>query len=215
MERYSKLHKRSWKYDEREIPYFLEHWFKRKLSDINREDVVTLHDQIGKDSGPYAANRLLERLRGMYNRAIEWGWEGKNPATKIKKFREKSRERFIQPDELPFFFEALSEELNETARDYILLSLLLGARKANMFSMRWDEINLKKSSWHIPETKNGEPFSCVISSIALDILEKRNAKSESDWVFPGKGKKGYLADPKKAWGRICANATLKKKPLNI
>ncbi len=37
MERYSKKHKRSWKYDEREVNKFLSHWFKRKLSDIKKK----------------------------------------------------------------------------------------------------------------------------------------------------------------------------------
>ena len=36
MERYSKPHKKSWKYDEREVNKFLPHWFKRKASSITK-----------------------------------------------------------------------------------------------------------------------------------------------------------------------------------
>ena len=36
MEKYSKIYKKSWKYDEREVNRFLKHWFKRKVSDISR-----------------------------------------------------------------------------------------------------------------------------------------------------------------------------------
>jgi len=59
----------------------------------------------------------------------------------------------------PSGFKALSEEPNITVRDYILLSLLTGARKANMLAMRWDELNLEQAVWRIPETKNGEAHS--------------------------------------------------------
>ena len=46
MNRYSKVHKRSWKYDEREIPKYLSHWFNRKISSITREEVRKLHEKI-------------------------------------------------------------------------------------------------------------------------------------------------------------------------
>ncbi len=59
-----------------------------------------------------------------------------NPATGIKRNREKSRDRFLQGDELSRFFQALSEEPNETIRDYVLLSLLTGARRSNVLSMK-------------------------------------------------------------------------------
>jgi len=42
----------------------------------------------------YQANRLLERLKAIYNKAIEWGWGGTNPAQGVKKFKEKSRNHF-------------------------------------------------------------------------------------------------------------------------
>ena len=45
--------------------------------------------------------------------------------------------RGSQPKQgLPKFFEALGEEPNTTARDYILASLLTGARRTNVLEMR-------------------------------------------------------------------------------
>ena len=42
MERYSKIEKKSWQYDEREITKFLSHWFNRKISDISKYEIKTL-----------------------------------------------------------------------------------------------------------------------------------------------------------------------------
>lgn len=206
LERHSKLHKRSWQYDEREVTKFLSHWFKRKISDITKNEVQKLHTQIRYDNGLYQANRTLERIRAIYNKGIEWGWDGLNPASKIKKFREKSRDRFLQAEELPRFFEALALEENEVARDFFMVALLTGARKSNVMSMRWNELDLKAASWRIPETKNGEPLLIPLSSQALQILLEREKKSESIWVFPGTGKEGHLNDPKKAWHRVLKRA---------
>jgi integrase len=208
MEKYSKVHKRSWLYDEREVNKYLSHWFKRKISTIERSEIERLHAKIGKENGLYQANRLLERIRSIFNKAIDWGWEGTNPAVGIKKFKEKSRDRFLQPDELPRFFEALANEPNETARDFIMISLLTGARKSNTLAMRWSEINLTAETWRIETTKNGEAQTIHLPKQAMQILTERKWNSESPWVFEGTGKSGHLADPKKAWERILKEAEI-------
>jgi len=206
MEKYSKVHKRSWKYDEREVNKYLSHWFKRKISTIDRNEVDRLHAKIGKENGLYQANRLLERIRSIFNKAIDWGWTGTNPAVGIKKYKEKSRDRFLQPDELPRFFTALANEPNETARDFFMISLLTGARKSNTLAMRWKDINFTTETWRIEETKNADPLTVHLPKQAMDILTARKWQSESPWVFAGHGAKGHFADPKKAWSRILKEA---------
>lgn len=210
MERYSKKQKRSWQYDEREVNKFLSHWFKKKATSISKQDIQLLHERIRDQNGLYQANRILERISSIYNRAIEWGWQGTNPAEGVRKFREKSRDRFLQPDELPRFFAAIEEEENEVARDYIMLSLLTGARKSNVLAMRWDEISFERAEWRIPETKNGEPLTVALSGPAMEILNDRRRKTNSDWVFPSESSAtGHLADPKKAWARLLKRAGIK------
>jgi integrase len=101
------------------------------------------------------------------------------------------------------------------ARDYVLISLLTGARKSNVLSMRWNEINFENKTWRIPETKNGESLTVPLMEQAVEILLQRKklnkdiAGNNNLFVFPGTGKEGHLADPKKPWKRICLNATIK------
>jgi integrase len=209
MERYSKVQKRSWKYDEREVNKFLSHWFSRKASSITKYEVQVLQETVRNENGLYQSNRLLERIRAIYNRNIEWGWEGKNPTSGIKKYREKSRDRFIQPDELPRFFQAVQEEENTTARDYIWISLLTGARKGNVLSMKWEDINFARREWRIPETKNGEPVTMALSDKAMEILLERQKTADSVYVFPSdRGSHLHFKDPKKAWARILKRARI-------
>jgi integrase len=208
MERYSKPNKKSWKFDEREVNKFLSHWFNRKLSTITKQDVQKLHEKLFEENGLYQANRVLERVRAMYNKAIEWGWQGVNPSLGIKKYKEKSRDRFITGVELPRFFEALEKEENHVARDFFKIALLTGARKTNVLQMRWEHIDFHHEIWHIPETKNGEPHKVALSSQALAILNRRKKKTKSEWVFEGEGKEGHFTDPKKAWARILERAKI-------
>ncbi len=210
MEFYSKKEKRSWKYDEREVNKFLSHIFNRKISSITTSEVKKIHDNIRINHGLYQANRVLERTRTIFNKAIEWGWEGYNPTNGIKKFKEYKRDRFIQPEELSKFFRALEKESNITARDYILISLFTGARKRNVLSMRWNEIDWYREIWKIPESKNGEAIVIPLIPQAITILKWRYNETNTDWVFPsGTSITGHFTDPKKAWKRILSRAGIK------
>ena len=209
MQRYSKIHKKSWQYDINEVNKHLSHWFNRKISSITKDEVARLHAKIGKDSGIYQANRILERIRGIFNKAIEWGWQGVNPATGIKKFKEQSRDRFLNAEEMPQFLKSLDMEGNPTARDFFKVLLLTGVRKSNALTMRWEQICFNQKTWRIPETKNGEPLTIPLNDHVISILKQRREASQCEWVFEGKGKLGHLNDPKKAWKRILDRTDIK------
>ncbi|MBA2654423.1 MAG: tyrosine-type recombinase/integrase [Gammaproteobacteria bacterium] len=207
LERYAKVHKKSWKADQDQFNRYLKDWGKRKLSNITKNDIQKLHQQVGREKGTYAANRLLALLSTIFNKAIEYGsWDKTNPALGIKKFKEKSRDRFLQADELPCFFQAVTEEPNIDIRDYVLLSLLTGARRSNVLSMRWEQINFQRAEWRIPETKNGEPQIITLSDEALNILTARKLTAKNQFVFPSNGMHGHITEPKKGWQRILARA---------
>jgi integrase len=206
---HAKKHKSSWEADVKQFDRNLSSWKKRKLSSIRKIDIHKLHQDVGDLNGQYTANRLLALLSSIFNQANKLGlWDKPNPVSGITKFKERSRSRFLQADELPRFFSALAEETNEHARDYILLSLLTGARKSNVLAMRWDEINLEMKLWTIPKTKNGDSHTIPIVPQALEILENRYTSKTSEWVFPSNSASGHLQDPKKAWQRLLERAEI-------
>ncbi len=210
MNRHSKNNNKTWKSDERDVPRFLGHLFQRKLSAIPKHEIQVLHGKIGEENGHYQANRLLDRIKAIYNKAIEWGWEGVNPTKGIKKFKEKSRDRFLHPDELPRFFESLDKEQNDTIRDYIYVSLFTGVRKSNVLAMRWEEIHFERREWLVPETKNGEHLRVHLVETVLEVLKDRLEKyGRCEWVFEGPGRTGHLMEPKMGWKRILERAGIK------
>jgi integrase len=209
LERHAKQNKSTWKEDQAQYDRYLQHWAKRKISNISKNDIQKLHHEVGRDNGNYAANRLLALVRVVFNKAIDYGlWEKLNPAQGIKKFREHQRDRFLQADELPRFFEALAQEPSDIIRDYFLLALLTGARRANVQAMRWEEIDFSRAEWRIPKTKNQTPHTIALTKEAVEVLRKRKATVKSDYVFPSTGKSGHLVEPKKGWLRILERGNL-------
>ena len=206
---YAKAHKKTWPEDERKYNAFLTPWANRRLSAIHKADVQALHTRVGKENGPYLANRLLDLVGAMFNKAGDIGFTGDNPAKGIKKFKEVKRDRFLTGDELPAFFRALAAESSELLRDFFLISLLTGARRANVQAMAWQDVDLDRAYWRIPETKSGTPVVVPLVAPALAILQARHkARNGSPWVFPSFGQSGHLVEPKAAWKRICTAAGL-------
>ena len=209
IERHARLRKRTWTEDEQRSRQYLEKPLDtKKLSTIDRRTIGAIHSSITRAGRPAVANRVLALVSSVFGRAVEWGHVEHNPARGIRRNPEKSRDRFLRADELPRFFEALAQEPNTSIRDYILISLLTGARRGNVQAMRWDEVYLNDAVWRIPETKNGTPQNVTLSPEAIEILEERKEAAEAGatFVFPGTGKSGHLAEPYKGWKRILSRA---------
>ena len=215
LEKYARVHKKSWRQDEGQFNLHLAGWRARQLSSLRPADLAALHARIGRDRGRYAANRMIALLHKVFALAFAWGWQGPNPAHGLKRFREQSRERFLNGSELRRFFRALALEANPIMRDFFLLCLLTGARRGNVQAMRWRDIDGEQCTWKIPETKPGGPHVVPLVPEAVAVLQARRRSQDdcpaerSEFVFPGWGRSGHLEEPRAAWLALLRRAKLR------
>lgn len=176
---------------------------KLKLPDITHKSIMDLHK--GLSETPTTANRAVALVKAVFNWSTEHElWNGDNPAERIKKNKENSRQRYLQPAELARFFEAL-EETAQPAKDFFLMALLTGARRSNVLAMRWRDIDMNEAVWRIPaiDAKAGEEMSIPLTTEAIDLLKLRQAANEStEWVFSAESKTGHYQEPKRAWATL-------------
>jgi integrase len=208
LENWAKPRKRSWQSDEHRYNAHLLPWAARRVTDITHTDVATLHQRIGRKSSHATANRVAALLSTMFNKArCHFKWKQENPCQGVEKFGEESRERFMSGEELKRFFTALNRESNPDWRDFFGIALYTGARRGNVLSMRWNEIDLTNGRWAIPgaKFKNGKPQVVHLAPPAVEILKSRR-KNDSEWVFPGAD--GHLRKPQRAWRNLCRRANL-------
>lgn len=207
LERHSKLNKKTWKEDKSQYDIYLAKSLgKKKLSAVDRASIASIHSNITRAGHAVTANRVKALVSSIFGWAISVGLWQINPALGIKLNRERSRDRFLQSDELPRFFKALSEEQNDTIRDYIVTSLLTGARRSNVLSMQWSDVSFDRAEWYLKDTKNRTPQTVTLAPEVITILQNRKPKTPAIFVFPGKGKSGHLIEPKKGWNRILKSA---------
>jgi integrase len=184
----------------------------RDVETISRRDVQDWFDEIAKEKGEQGATRALNLLSAVINWALkrELIPDIKNPCIHIDRFPQTSRSRFLSSEEFQTFINALENE-SPQMRDFFWLCLLTGARKGNVQSMRWSELDLGLKIWKIPANKfkNGDDQNIPLIEQALNILEHRKIVAvKSEWVFPSTGKTGHLMEPKRAWTRILKRAGL-------
>lgn len=180
---------------------YLDRIKNKRLSEVERSEIKAIHASTTKKSEAQA-DRAVAVVSAVYTFMLAHEkYSGQNPATGIQKNPAPSRDRFLLADELEPFFTALSESTNEIMRDFFLVALLTGARRANVSAMRWAEVDLTSGVWQIPKTKNGTPQSVTLSPEALSVLESRKAGG-GEFVFPGDGRTGHVVEPKAAWAKL-------------
>ena len=195
----------------------------RAADTVNGEALRALHASIAKGKadpktkrslgGKRTANKCVAMLRRLYNFN-----RLPNPVTRgvVELYRQHSRERYLLPDELRRFFAALADEPDETARDFLLLALFTGARRGNVSSMRWAEIDPSARLWRIPaaKSKTGKPIDVPLHPAAVELIERRrtaNARREvpSDFVlWSDRAAAGHISEPRYAMQRVCKAARI-------
>lgn len=196
------------------------HLAKRKASAFTWADANKLHEQmtnrVSKKTGcgtPYSANRAMQLGRAFFNFGLKTKViTGDNPFAGVSLNKEVARERFLSDEEAANLLNTVIDVPGRhchqrTLYDFILLDMGLGVRKANLLSMRWDEIDERAWTWTIPASKmkGGKAMTIRLAPAEIAVLKDRReihkaAGIVSPWVFPSaKSKSGHVVDPGNSW----------------
>nr|WP_283101527.1 site-specific integrase [Halomonas populi] len=168
------------------------------VRDMSRRLLIEVLEDIA-GSAREEARQCLTLLRQLLDYCEDREQIGDNPAAglkpaKVKARPGKPRERHLKLPELMELWEVINESrdavgLASTAMrsvsvaNAVRLLILTGARRAEVASMRWDEI--KKDTWHIhaSRTKSAREHKVHLSNQALAILDEQRKLSNSEFVF--------------------------------
>lgn len=183
-----------------------------KVADLRHADVERLHRAV---KARYRANRSVAVLSKMLNLAVKWELAERNVASGIERKPEDKRERFLTPAELARLGEVLTTHPERTTCNAIRLLLLTGARKGEMLSARWEQIDLAAGAWTKPSasTKQGREHRVPLSKAALMLLAEMHAAADParPWLFPGANPDAPLVEIKRTWLAVCVKSGLAKQ----
>lgn len=193
--------------------YDIERYKKKRLQEIAVRGGVArkpLNNSQGKTTSPGTVNRELAALSHLFNKAIEWGWIDRRPAT-IKRFKEEQgRITYLSIDQIKRLIECAKQDQNAQIYPFIIIGLETSMRRMEILSIRREHINLQQRTIYIPKAKSGSRLQPITQHLA-EFLEGYMAALPrgSEWLFPSvAAKEGHATDIRKPFRRVVIAAGL-------
>lgn len=162
----------------------------------------------GKTRSAGTLNRYLSVLSSALTFAKkELGWIQNNPAFNVSKMPEpQGRVRFLSDDERERLLGTAKQASNPFLYPAVILAISTGARRGEILSLRWEDVDLDKGWARIQKTKNGERRGIPIKSDALIAMRDLYNNRPSDiFVFPNESNSGPF-DIRRSWEKAIKQA---------
>lgn len=185
----------------------LKEWKERQFRTISRSDILAKHHSLS-DFSATSANKSMRVLRALFN--FSNGFydleQISNPVDIIKHTRnwnnEARRTTTIKNHQLRSWRLATDQRRSQSIycdsiADYLQLILFTGMRRQEAACLRRSSVDLQDKSFRVDDTKNGQSLTLPMSDKVEEILRRRIATSDTEFLFPGDGKNGYINDPRK------------------
>ena len=222
---------------EKRYRHLLRHWVapelgSTKADSLPRSAVAKLHDRMKRHA--VSANRMLGAGSSMYHFAQRRGFvpEGYNPFSRIEKYKEHRRERFLTTKELGRIGDALREaqtkgipwDVDQTQPNAkhipkqeknrrtifgllptaaLRLLLLSGCRLREILDLKWDYVDIERGVLLLPDSKNGRR-TVVLNAPALAVLA--SLPRLGPYVVPADDPKRPRHDLKRVWKAVSRRA---------
>ena len=159
-----------------------------------------------------SVNRYIAALSSAYSVAVrEWQWVDENPVVKLGRLKEaKGRERLLAEEELGRLLEATKQSANKDLHTAVVLSLSTGARKMEIWGLRWRDVDLNDGKATLRETKNRQTRSVPIQGYALELMKQKSRvrRIDIDLVFPSTVDPQKPFDFRRAWEAVLRKAEI-------
>lgn len=178
----------------------------RLLADIAHGDVRSFHS--GLRMTPSQANFALTALSALYTWAETQRLmpSQSNPCRGVTRFKHKLIERYLTPDQLAQLGKALDDLEHTSVTDRfafaaIRLLILTGARRNEILTLAWDNVDLPRRRLVLSDSKTGQK-SIQLSEHAVALLKRLPRLRENPYVIPGRKRGTHMSNIHKAWEEV-------------
>ena len=158
---------------------------------INTQDVWSCVEAVKARGHGQAARRVRSVLKRVFDYAMSHGLTQTNPASAVKPTHialTKTRSRVLSAQEIPGWLHAIeTSSIARSTKLALRFLLLVPARKGELISAKWSDVDFGANTWDIPEhaSKNGTPLRHKLPDQAMAVLrELKQLAMDSEWVLP-------------------------------
>jgi integrase len=171
-------------------------------------DVDRLRLKLLKTRQPGTVKNVLELLRRLVNFAAKKQLCPKASFTIEMPRANNLKTEDLGPDQLARLLEAITQDTNFQAANFMKMVLFTGMRRGELFRLQWQDVDFDRGFIHIRDPKGGQDQKIPLNQEARDLLEA-HLRTGSPYVFPGRGGK-MRVDITKQVNRIKEAAGLPK-----
>jgi integrase len=158
---------------------------------ITRRDVAARLLVIARECGVVTAIRARSHLSALFAWGIAQGLMQANPVVGASQLKPPpARDRVLDDRELAAVWSAAGDD--DFGR-VVRLLILLGQRRTEVGGMRWQELDLERGAWTIPNTrsKNGRLHTLPLPALALNIINSVPRMINRDCLFGERSSGGF------------------------
>ena len=159
------------------------------INTISENDIINFFNLLKKDRNIKQAtiNRYRSLLNHIFNTAMKDKVVNYNPVKYIKRYKEKSRDRALNTNEIKALLETCRQSRNEELYYIVLVALYTGMRYSNIVNMK--RSNIKGNVYQLDgnETKSGKEQLIYLHQDLMNELNKHmQVNSINDCLFKTK-----------------------------
>ena len=186
-------------------------WWKEQLgfhvlADITPSLIAEYRDKLARGDGEPRSNATVVRYMAALSHAFtvavkEWGWLDDSPMRRVTKPKEpRGRVRFLSDEERERLLDACRTSDNPYIYPAVVLALSTGARKMEILTLHWRDVDFQRQVITLHTTKNGERRALPLTGHAWELMQHhaKVRRIDSPFVFPSRnGQQAF--DIRRAW----------------
>jgi integrase len=171
----------------------------RDIKTIGRRDILDVLDAMAAGGATVRCNRVLAAMRRLFGWAVDRDILAVSPVAGVKApAPESARDRVLTDEELRAFQRGCDRLGDPFGRMFKVL-LYTAARRDEVASISWGELDLKEALWTLPgeRTKNGRSVEIPLSDSAVAVIKGLSGKAKSNGLLfpsqrtPGRSASGF------------------------
>lgn len=177
-------------------------WGKHRLDEVKQQDVAQWLAKKRKELAPATVEKLRMMLGRSYALAESWELPGaqRNPVRGIARPRfTNARERFLSAGEADRLLAAAAQSANPQLRAIVQLLMLTGARKSELLTAEWRNVDLERKAWFIPDSQTGKSRHVPLSRAAVSVIEGLPRFDGCPYLLPNPKTRKPYNTIKRAW----------------
>ena len=210
----SRWNRKDYKGQMQRVDYWCQFFGDRIMTDI---DIFDLREHVDDmiDAGERAStiNRKKAVLSSVYKFALSRGYVDENLVRSVVVDDDtKRRDRVLSDSERGRLIKACKASHWDKLYLLVLMAMVTGARKGELMSLRWSDINFKEGTAFLGDTKNGTSRELYLAPVVVTEL-KRHQKVGSGLIFPSVELPEQPMDFRAAWRNALKVANIADKDI--